>query len=146
MPLTHWGGVTHICVCNLTITHLDSGLLPEWHQAIIWNNAEISLIGRLGTKFRENLIRIQTFSFKKMHLKMLSTKWQPLCFSLSVLNMLKYNEILNTTMQWPRLYRLKILPPPSWAMGHMFVVFGLKFTNPITALHCWREVGRSATP
>ena len=42
------------------------------HQAIIRTNAGISLIGALGTNFREILIDIDTFSFKKIHLKMSS--------------------------------------------------------------------------
>ena len=74
---THWGRMTHICVDNLTITGSDYGLSPARHQAILWTNAGILLIGPLGTKFSEVLIKIHTFSFKKMHLKMLSGKWQP---------------------------------------------------------------------
>ena len=48
---------------------------PGWRQAIIWTNAGIFLIGPLGTKFSEILIESHTFSFKKMHFKMLSGKW-----------------------------------------------------------------------
>ena len=65
--LTHWGRVTHICVSRLTITGSDNDLSPGWRQAIIWTNAGILLIGPLVTNFSENLIEIQTFSFKKMH-------------------------------------------------------------------------------
>ena len=68
--LTHWGRVPHICVGNLTIIGSDNGLTPGRHQAIIWTNAEMLLIGHLGTNFIEILIGIQAFSFKKMHLKM----------------------------------------------------------------------------
>ena len=75
--LTHWGRVTHICLSKLTIIGSDNGLSPERRQAIIWINAGILLIGPLGTNFSEILIRIQTFSFKKMYLKMLSAKWRP---------------------------------------------------------------------
>ena len=64
--LTHWGRVTHICVSKLTIIGPDNGLSPGRRQAIIWTNAGILLIGPLGTNFSENLIGIQTFSFKKM--------------------------------------------------------------------------------
>ena len=67
--LTHWGRVTHICVSNLAIIGSDNGLSPGRRQAIIWTNAGILLIGPLGTNFSETLIRIQTFSFKKMHSK-----------------------------------------------------------------------------
>ena len=83
--LTHWGRVTHICVGNLTIIGWDNGLSPGWRQAIISTNAEILLIGPWGTNFSEILIQIQTFSFKKMHLKMASAKWRPFCLSLNVL-------------------------------------------------------------
>ena len=76
-PLTHWGRVTHICVSKLTIIGSDNGLSPGRRQAIIWINARILLIRPLGTNFSEILIRIQTFSFKKMHLKMSSAKWRP---------------------------------------------------------------------
>ena len=41
-------------------------------QAIIWTNAGILLIGRLGTNFSKILIRLNTFSFKKMLIKMSS--------------------------------------------------------------------------
>ena len=83
--LTHWGRVTHICVGNLTIIGWDNGLSPGRRQAIISTNAEILLIGPWGTNFSEILIQIQTFSFKKMHLKMSSAKWRPFCLSLNVL-------------------------------------------------------------
>ena len=70
--LTHWGRVTHICVNKLTIIGSYNGLSPGRRQAIIWTNAGILLIGPLGTNFNEILIKIHTFSFKKMHLKMSS--------------------------------------------------------------------------
>ena len=72
--LTHWGGVTHICVGNLTIIGPDNGLSPGRRQAIIWTNAGILLIGPWGTNFSEILIGIHTFSFKKIHLKLSSAK------------------------------------------------------------------------
>ena len=59
--ITHWGRVTHICVNKLTIIGSDNGLSPGWRQAIIWTNAEILLIGPLGTNFSEILIEIKTF-------------------------------------------------------------------------------------
>ena len=43
------------------------------------------LIGPLGTNFSEILIGVQTFSSKKMHLKMPSAKWRPFCLGLNVL-------------------------------------------------------------
>ena len=82
--LTHWGRVTHIRVGKLTISGSCNGLSPGRCQAIIWTNAGILLIGLLGTNFSENPIWTQTFSFKKMHLKM-SAKWRPFCLELNVL-------------------------------------------------------------
>ena len=70
--LTHWGRVTPICVSNRTIFGSDNGLSPSRRQAIIWANAEILLIGPLGTNFSEISIEIHIFSFKKMHLKISS--------------------------------------------------------------------------
>ena len=83
--LTHWGRVTHICVSNLTIIGSDNGLSPGRRQAIIWTNAGVLLIGPRGTNFSGILIGIQTFSFKKMHLKMSSGKRRPFCLVLNVL-------------------------------------------------------------
>ena len=78
--LTHWGQVTHLCMIGS-----DKGLSPEQRQAIIWTNAGILLIGPLGTNFSEILIATETFSFKKMHLKMSSGKCRSFCFGLNVL-------------------------------------------------------------
>ena len=75
----------HICISKLTIIGSDNGLSPGRHQAIIWTTPEILLIGPSGTNFREIVIEIHTFSFKKMHLKMLSGKWWPFCLGLNVL-------------------------------------------------------------
>ena len=86
--LTHWGRVTHICVGNLTIIGSDNGLSPERRQAIIWTNAGILLIGPLGTNLSEILVEIQTFSLKKIHLKMSSAK----CCS--------FRLGLNVSMEW----------------------------------------------
>ena len=75
--LTHWGRVTHICASKLSILGSDNGLSPGRRQAIIQTNAGILLIWPLGTNFSEILIEIDTFSFRKMHLKMSSGKWRP---------------------------------------------------------------------
>ena len=83
--LTHWGRVTHICVSKLTTIGSDNGLSPGRRQAIIWTNAGILLIRRLGTNFSEILSEIRTFSFKKMHLKMSRGKWRPFCSGINVL-------------------------------------------------------------
>ena len=87
-PLTHWGRVTHKCISNLTIIGSENGLSPGRHQALFWTIAGILSIRTLGTNFNEILSEIHTFSFKKMHLKMLSAKWRPICLSLNMLNTL----------------------------------------------------------
>ena len=83
--LTHWGRVTHICVSKLTIIGSENGLSPDRRQAIIWTNDGILLIGLLGTNFSEIQIGIQTFSYKKMHLKVSSAKWRLFRLGLNVL-------------------------------------------------------------
>ena len=69
--LTLWGWVTHICISKIIIIDSDNGLSLGRHQTIIWTNAGILLIGPLATNSGEISIRIQTFSFKKMHGKCL---------------------------------------------------------------------------
>ena len=82
--LTHWRWVTHIYVDKLTIVGSDNGLSAGQCQAIMTNDG-ILLIGPLGTNFSKILIEIQTFSFKKMCLKVSCGKWRPSCFGLNVL-------------------------------------------------------------
>ena len=53
-------------------------------QNIIRTNAGILLIGHLGGNFNEISNKIHTFLIKKIHLKMLSGKWQPFCLGLNV--------------------------------------------------------------
>ena len=95
--LTHWGRVTHICVRKLTIIGSDNVLSPGRRQAIIWTNAGILLIGPLGTNFSEILIEIQTFSMKKMHLKMSSAKRWPFSLVLNVLRKVAHGKTCKYT-------------------------------------------------
>ena len=104
--LTHWGRVTHICISKLTIIGSDNGLLPGWHQAIIWTNTGILLIAPIGTNFSGILIKIHAFSFKKMHLNMSYGKWRPFYLSFNVLTlvMLRHNlsgELGQHFAMWP---------------------------------------------
>ena len=67
---------------------LSSWLLAIWCpscEAIIWTNAGMLLIGRLGTSFGEILIEIHIVSFMKMHVKIPSGRWRPYCHGISVL-------------------------------------------------------------
>ena len=90
--LTHWGPVMHICVSKVTIIgKFSSGR----HQAIIWTNAWILLIGPLGTNFSEILIEFLTFSFTKMHFKVSSAKWRPFGLGLNVLKHWGQNKMVS---------------------------------------------------
>ena len=101
--------MTHICVSKVTIIVSDNGLSPGQRQAIIWNNDGILLIGPLGTNFTGVLIEIDTFSFKKMHLKMSSGKWQPFCLGLNMLTCIpdiqwSVHVIMVVVLCWKFLY------------------------------------------
>ena len=79
----------------------DNGLSPGRRQAIIWTSAGILLIGPLGTNFSEIPIGIQTFSVKKIYLKMSSAKWRPFCLGLNVLrSTFSWCPQLNATRSW----------------------------------------------
>ena len=57
----------------------DNGLSPIRRQAIIETNARLLSDGPLGTHSSEISIKIQFFSFTKMHLKISSVKCRPFC-------------------------------------------------------------------
>ena len=60
--LTHWGRVTHICVCELIIIGSDDGLSLGWRKTIIWTNAGMLFIGTIWKKLQRN----SHISFKKI--------------------------------------------------------------------------------
>ena len=66
MLLSDWGWVVHIHISKLAMVGSDNDLSPNWHQAIIWTNDGILLIGPLETSFGKILIEIHMFSFKKI--------------------------------------------------------------------------------
>ena len=112
--LTHRGPVTHVSV-NKAITGSDNGLLPAPCQAIIWTKAGLLPFKPLANEFNWNLNQNKAFSFKKMHLKMWSAKWQPFCLSLNVL----HNNIHNLVEPAPNAFR------PGGACMHQWT--GLSF-------------------
>ena len=57
----------------------DNGLSPIRRQAIIEVNAGLLWIGTLRTNFSDILIKIQNFSFTKMHLKISFAQWRSIC-------------------------------------------------------------------
>ena len=60
----------------------DNALSPGQCQAIIWTSDGIFSIWTLGTNFSEILREIQTFSLRKVHLKMSSVKCCPFYLGL----------------------------------------------------------------
>ena len=129
MNLTHWCQMTHICVSKIIIIDSDNGLSPGRWWAIIWTNAIILLTGRSGTNFREILIEIQSFSFIKMHLKILSAKWHlfrldlnvlihKLCSKIMLLKLLlhlpRVNELIPRSDKQPFCDKIRKLPRQLW--------------------------------
>ena len=84
--LTDWGRVMHICVSKLTMNGSDNGLSPGRRQAIVWTNAGVVIF-----------ITIFIFSFKKMHFKLSSGNWRPICLGLNVLKVVTMTASL---FQW----------------------------------------------
>ena len=84
----------HVCS---SIMASDNGSVSVQHQAIIWTNAGSLSIWPLETKFSEVWIKIKQFSYKKLHLKMSSAKWQPFCHGLDVLT--HYPVVISYTGQ-----------------------------------------------
>ena len=110
--LTHRGRVTHICVGKLTIIGSDNSLSLERRQVIIWTNAAILLIGPLGTNFSEIFIEIQTFSLKKIRLKMSPAKCCSFRLGLNVLKICNaigsHRSMVNYNVIWHTIRHLRI--------------------------------------
>ena len=70
----------------------SNGMTPNRHQAITQTNVDLSYTGPLWTNLGEILIKMKQFSFKKMHLKMLSAKMLTISFRLQCIS----------TYQWPQ--------------------------------------------
>ena len=89
-------------------------------QAIIWTNARILLTEILGTNFSEILIKIQNFSFTKMHLKISSAKWRPFYPGRDDLSVLVEALIRPPTPSLPR----KSTHMMTLSIGNIFRVTG----------------------
>ena len=133
--LIYLGRVTHIWVRKIIIIGWDNGLSPGWCQAIISTNHGIFLIGPLETNNSAILIEIPSFSFKKIHLNMLSGKWRPFCIGLNLLTpLLEENE--DTFTVYPKKY----------AHGFCFAVLccgytltGFPISIRLTSLALWQS-------
>ena len=107
--LTHWGQVMHICISKLNVIGSDNGLSPGRCQAIIWTNVEILLIVPLETNFCGILIKIHTFSFKKMYWKMLYWKWRPFCLNFNVLSLVMLNSFHEKNEHFPQFLNIELV-------------------------------------
>ena len=119
IALTHRGRVTHLCVGELTIIGSDNGLSPGRHQTIIWTNAGILLI--------------ETFSEKKIHLKMSSGRCRPSCISLNVLKLFVFvghgdrrlrprGPGLSIKSKWNHRCIFELVPQPTYPCLHKFCI------------------------
>ena len=91
--------MTHLCDSKLDHHWFSNGLSPGRHQAIIWTNTGILLIGRLGRNLSGILIETHIFSFNKMHLKMSSGNGGQFCLGLNVLKRFYHFEIKQMSWQ-----------------------------------------------
>ena len=112
-------------------------------KAIIWTNAGILLIGPLGTNFSDILIGIQTFSFKKLHLKTSSAKWHLFCLGLNELNlsyiwMLIPRSSLILTALWMfvwSIWKYKVKGEAIFSFMKRFILFSCIKWHWVTHIH-----------
>ena len=155
--------MTHIFVDKLNIVGSDNGLSPGRHQAIIWTDVGIMLIGLLGTNFSEILSKIHTSLFKKMHLKMSSAKWRQFCLGLNVLTHIHHgwftgtesilpfphytNEVIVTNTVDIDRYPTATKHKKQWKVciflwaqyikgDHILIIFHLKSTEDFSRINC----------
>ena len=88
------------------------------------------LIQTLGTNFSEILIRIQTFSFEKMHLKMSSAKWHPFCPGLNVLTGFYWTHCNNVNKATEEVLSMNLS-----SIAALEVVIMIKMSSPWQPLH-----------
>ena len=104
--------IDHIHFYNQFKTHLPSfrvyvsgnwvsigsgnGLSPVRRQAITRTNADLLSIRTIGTNFSGIKIKIQIFSFMKMHLKTSFAKWRPLYPGGMELNISQFSSFTRT--------------------------------------------------
>ena len=122
----------YVTVIEATIGS-DEGLSPDRCQDIIWTNADSLSIRLLETNLSEILIAIQTFSFKKMHLRMSSPKWRPWCFSLNMFPDISFGYLLrfeySTSLFHVYVYKQRVLTPghQGWNDLHSLCRIGMEY-------------------
>ena len=126
------GWVMHKCISKLTIIGSDNGLSPGRRQAIIWTNVGLLSTGHLDTNFREILIEIYIFLFRKMHLKMSSRNLWPCCVRLNSLVPVK-NGSNSNSIQLNSLYRIA-----AWALAVTLLSLECHLSSPRKSQHWFR--------
>ena len=103
-----------------------NGLSPLWPQAIFWNNADLLSIGPLGTNLSEIQIKIWSFSFTEILLKVSSVKRHPFCPGRDKLNNLCLRKVRTHCFLfylWVGLLTLATLHEASSSRWVFFIVF-----------------------
>ena len=108
-----FGLVTHICAGPLTIIVSDNALCLVGAKSVSEPMCDKS-IQPLGANFSYILFKIYVFSYKRMHLKVLSEKWRPICYGLHVLT--PSDEYM---WQWIWPSFVQIMPRCSWDPSHL---------------------------
>ena len=123
----------HIPSVNCVGIGSYNGLSPVWRQAFIWTNAGLLSIRTLGTIFSEILIKIQKFSFMKMHLKISSAKLRPFCP--------RGDELTHWSLtKWLTLWRrhiLSSLPISAFQFEYHWNLFIFNIKSALVVLLTW---------
>ena len=117
---------------KLTNTGSDNGLSPGQHQATIWINAGILLIVPLRTNFSGILIKIDTFSLKKIYFKISSVKLRPFCLGLNVLShwfVESVQKTCNSNVFSGLVHCNLLLGLTHWPMEDVAVILKVWFSN-----------------
>ena len=83
--------------------------LSTLRHHITWNNDDYLIMGPLGTNTSEALIKILTFSARKMHLVFLSAKWRPFFRP----------QCDNKRRLWTERLKFKVQPGPCPQQSHL---------------------------
>ena len=137
---THWGRVTRIC--QLTNQHWFRKWLVAWSAPSHYLNQCWDIVNwKLGTNFSELLIEIHTFSFKKMHLKMMSILSRPQC-----VNDASFGFILTFDVETCGRFTIQvsdgmISPPGPWSaqwVSYTYKTYYHDIESEPTLGHAWR--------
>ena len=115
--------------------YIESGpwSVPSYYLNQCWNIVNLTLRNKI-------LIKIHTFSFKKMHLKMSSVKWRPFCVSLNVMLMwCHWNGVIRVCLVssksvWYETYILVVFHAILQFSGHLYNYNGVKIKYGTTKL------------